>query len=82
METTKAKRQFTGIVTSAPGQKTVTVQVNRMKMNEKYKKAYRVSRKYHVHDEAGSAKVGDTVRFEECRPLSKTKRWRLISTKK
>lgn len=82
METTKAKRQFTGVVTSAPGQKTITVQVNRMKMNEKYKKAYRVSRKYHVHDEAGAAKVGDTVRFEECRPLSKTKRWRLISSKK
>ena len=47
-------------------------------MNAKYQKAARVSRKYHVHDEKGLAKVGGTVRFVECRPLSKTKRWRIV----
>lgn len=62
--------------------KTITVQVDNMKMNEKYQKKYRVSKKYHVHDEKAVAKAGDTVRFVECRPLSKTKRWRLAEVVK
>ncbi|KKW17608.1 MAG: 30S ribosomal protein S17 [Candidatus Magasanikbacteria bacterium GW2011_GWA2_50_22] len=78
---TKHLRVFTGIVISTGMKKTATVKVDTMKMNEKYQKKYTVSKKYHVHDEQNSAKVGDTVTFAECRPLSKTKRWRLISTK-
>ena len=80
MTTEKIKhgRTFTGTVTSNAMQKTITVQIDVMKMNEKYQKKYRVSKKYHVHDKDGVAKVGDTVSFEECRPLSKTKRWRLV----
>lgn len=78
MEVKKTKRTFVGTVVSAGMAKTATVKVDRMKLNEKYQKKYRVSRKYHVHDENGLAKVGDIVTFVECRPLSKTKRWTLV----
>ena len=81
-EPVKIYRTFTGLVTSDAMEKTITVQVDFMKMNEKYQKKYRVSKKYHVHDEKNEAKVGDTVAFVECRPLSKTKRWRLVTHKK
>ena len=73
-----AKRGFTGTVVSTSMNKTIVVNVDRRKLHEKYKKSYRVSRKYPVHDEKSLAKVGNIVEFVECRPLSKTKRWRLI----
>ncbi len=73
----KNERSFIGTVTSTSMQKTITVRVDAMKMNEKYQKKFRVSKKYHVHDEKNTAKVGETVKFVECRPLSKTKRWML-----
>lgn len=72
------KRQFTGEVVSAKEQKTIHVKVKTVKMDEKYKKQYSTSRKFAVHDENGMAKVGDVIIFEECRPLSKTKRWRVV----
>ena len=78
----KIYRTFNGVVMSTSMQKTITVQVDFMKMNEKYQKKYRVSKKYHVHDEKGTAKVGDKVVFVECRPLSKTKRCRLVEVTK
>lgn len=80
-ETIKLKitRTFTGKVTSTGMKKTITVVVNTMKLNTKYHKKYRVSRAFHVHDEQGVAKVGETVKFVECRPMSKTKRWRLLT---
>ncbi|MBI5729404.1 MAG: 30S ribosomal protein S17 [Candidatus Magasanikbacteria bacterium] len=78
---TKQLRTFTGTVVSAGMQKTATVKVDTMKLNAKYQKKYSVSKKYHVHDEKSAAKVGDVVTFVECRPLSKSKRWRLISIK-
>ena len=71
------KREFEGQVVSAGMQKTVVVKVDAMKLHTKYNKYYKVSKKYPVHDEKGQAKVGDKVRFVECRPLSKTKRWKL-----
>lgn len=74
----KNYRSFVGEVTSTSMNKTITAIVHDMKLNAKYQKKYRVSRKYHIHDEKGAAKVGDTVKFVECRPLSKTKRWRLV----
>lgn len=78
METKVLKtREFTGKVVSSAMAKTIVVNVDHLKMHEKYNKQYRVSKKYHVHDEKNIAKVGDTVKFLECRPLSKTKRWRL-----
>ncbi len=76
---TKTSRTFSGIVISSNMQKTAVVRVDRMKLHSKYQKRYRVSRKYHIHDEKNEAKVGDVVQFAECRPLSKTKRWRLIN---
>lgn len=72
-------RNFIGIVVAAASAKTITVKIDTMKMHSKYHKKYRMSTKYHVHDEKGLARVGDTVRFRECRPLSKTKRWYLVS---
>ncbi len=80
METTipVSKRKFEGHVTSAAMTKTIVVRVDSLKMNAKYGKSYKVSSKYHVHDEKGEAKVGDKVVFVETRPLSKTKKWRLV----
>lgn len=75
-------RQFTGEVVRAGADKTISVIVRTSKMHPKYKKQYWVSKKYAVHDEKDAAAVGDTVVFQECRPLSKTKRWRLITVMK
>ena len=75
------KRKFEGQVVSAAMTKTIVVRVDTMKLNSKYNKNYKVSSKYHVHDERGEAKVGDKVVFVETRPLSKTKRWRLVEVK-
>lgn len=71
-------RNFEGTVVSAAMTKTVVVRVDSMAMHAKYNKSYKVSNKYHVHDEKGEAKVGDKVKFVECRPMSKTKKWRLV----
>ena len=78
----KTKRVFRGKATKVDMNKTIVVQVDTMKRHPKYDKAYRVSRKYHVHDEKGEVKVGDVVNFSECRPLSATKRWRLVGVVK
>ena len=75
-------RQFLGEVVSAKGNKTITVVVKNMVTHPKYHKKYAVNRKYAVHDEKGQANLGDLVSFQECRPLSKTKRWRLIKIEK
>lgn len=76
------KRRFKGIVVSDKMDKTVVVKIDRIKVHPVYKKRYKVSKKYKVHDQKNEAKVGDQVIFEECRPLSKDKRWRLIEIKK
>ena len=80
--TSKHNRNFLGRVVSTQMNKTAVVQVDTMKLHPKYHKAYRVSKKYHVHDEKNEAQTGDQVKFMECRPLSKTKRWRLVSVLK
>ncbi|MFH1286487.1 MAG: 30S ribosomal protein S17 [Candidatus Magasanikbacteria bacterium] len=74
----RVHRQFKGVVVSAAEQKTVHVLVKTIKMHSKYSKQYTTSRKYAVHDEKGLAAEGDAIVFEECRPLSKTKRWRIV----
>ena len=74
----QAQRVFQGVVVSAKMNKTIVVRVDRVKMNEKYGKQFRMSTKFHVHDEKAEHKVGDIVRFVETRPLSKTKRWRAV----
>ena len=66
-----------GIVISTKMQKTATVSVERIKVHPLYKKRLRVKKKYHAHDELG-VREGDRVRIKECRPISKTKKWRII----
>jgi len=75
--TSKKVRTVTGTVISNKMQKTVTVQVERLVKHPKYGKYIRRSTKLHVHDEQNSCQEGDVVLIEECRPLSKTKAWRL-----
>ncbi len=74
----KIRRTFKGRVVSDKPQKTAVVLVERLKAHPKYKKRYKVSKRYKIHDEKNECKVGDIVLFEECRPLSRTKRWRLL----
>ena len=66
-----------GIVVSDSRDKTVTVEVRDVKRHPKYGKTVPVRTKFHAHDEANDAHVGDTVRIVETRPLSKSKRWRV-----
>jgi small subunit ribosomal protein S17 len=80
MEKIAKKRTFKGTVTSVKMDKTAVVSVASTKVHPKYGKQYRVSHKFHVHDEANACKVGDVVLFEETRPLSKTKKWRVTGT--
>lgn len=77
-----APRRLTGTVTSTAMLKTAVVRVDRRVAHEKYGKYFTLSKKFKVHDPEAKAKVGDTVTFEECRPLSKDKCWRYIETVK
>ncbi len=70
--------QFRGTVISDKMQQTIVVIVDRTKMNRKYKRQYRVSKKYKIHDPKEEANIGDQIIFEETRPISKGKRWKLI----
>jgi len=72
------KRKFFGIVVSNKMNKTIVVKIENTKIHPKYGKRYTVSNKYKVHDEKNQYKEGDKVVFEECRPLSKDKKWRVI----
>jgi small subunit ribosomal protein S17 len=76
------RRRFRGIVISDKMDKTIVVKVERTKEHPKYKKRYKVSKKFKVHDEKNEARVGQRVVFEECRPISKEKRWRLVQIQK
>ena len=79
------KRILTGTVTSDKTDKTVTVKVERKVKHPLYGKIIRRSKKYHAHDEQNEYNVGDKVRIEETKPISKTKTWmvkdRLIASK-
>lgn len=77
-EARNARKVRTGVVTSISGAKSITVTVDYRKRHPKYGKMITVSKKLHAHDEEQIAKVGDTVKLMETRPLSKTKRWRLV----
>ena len=72
-----ARQELTGVVTSAKMQKTIVVRVTRATQHPLYRRVVRSGKKYYAHDEAGEARVGDTVRIVSTRPLSKLKRWRL-----
>jgi small subunit ribosomal protein S17 len=73
----KLKRTLTGTVTSDKMNKTVTVLVERKVKHPLLGKIIRVSKKYHAHDEANEIHTGDVVLIEECRPIAKTKTWRV-----
>lgn len=72
------KRQLTGTIISDKMQKTVVVRVERVKAHPKYKRRFWVHKKYKAHDEKQEFHVGDRVVIEECRPMSRDKRWRVV----
>jgi len=72
------KKQLTGVVTSDKRNKTLRVEIDRRYAHPIYGKIVRGRTVCQVHDEDNVAKHGDTVEIEECRPLSKTKRWKLV----
>ena len=73
------RRVLQGVVVSDKCDKTVTVLVERRVMHPVYKKIIKRSKRYHAHDESNGCSVGDVVRIEECRPISKTKTWRVLA---
>jgi small subunit ribosomal protein S17 len=72
------KRILQGVVVSDKGNKTVVVYVERRFKHPLLQKIIRRSKKYSAHDETNQFKIGDEIRIEECRPISKTKSWRVI----
>ena len=60
--------------------KTIVVKVDRTKIHPRYKKRYTISKKYKVHDEKNKFKINDKVKFIECKPISKDKKWKVINT--
>jgi small subunit ribosomal protein S17 len=78
MELKTNRKVFTGTVVSDKNDKTITVLVTTYKTHPLYGKRVISSKKFRAHDEKNEAKMGDTVRITECRPLSATKRFRLI----
>lgn len=72
------KRVLLGTVVSDKNKQTVVVRVERRFTHPLLKKTIRLSKKYHAHDPDDAYRVGDLVRIEECRPLSKLKRWLVI----
>ncbi len=77
MSATNVKRTLTGTVVSDKMDKTVTVLVERKTKHPSLGKVLRVSKKYHAHDENNEFREGDLVSIEECRPIAKTKSWRV-----
>jgi len=73
------KRVLQGVVVSDKADKTISVHVERRIMHPLYKKFIRRSKKYSAHDPENSRKIGDLVRIQECRPISKSKRWEVLA---
>lgn len=73
-------RTKTGIITSNKMMKTIVVMVTTYKRHPKYKKQYQISKKFYAHcDDNSKFNIGDTATIEETRPISKTKRWKVIT---
>ena len=75
------KRVLSGIVVSSNSNKTITVDVTRRIKHKLYKKIIRQNKKYHAHDENNEFNVGDKVSIMESKPISKLKKWKVISNK-
>jgi small subunit ribosomal protein S17 len=78
METRNLRKERTGVVVSDKMNKSVVVAVVVREKHPIYGKFVKKTKKFHVHDAEDACKIGDTVRIMETRPLSKTKRWRLV----
>lgn len=76
------RRVIVGVVVSTKNDKTITVEVSSSEKHHLYQKSFTMTKKYRVHDENNEAKVGDTVKIMETRPLSATKRFRLVEITK
>ncbi len=74
----KVRRTKTGIVVSDKMAKTVVVQIDELKRHAKYKKSFKVSKKFKAHDENNEFKIGDKVEIEETRPYSKDKYFKVV----
>ena len=72
------RQQKVGTVVSNKMNKTIVVAVESLKKHRIYKRTYKQTKRFHVHDEENTCQIGDLVRIEETRPLSKMKRWRLV----
>ena len=72
------KKILKGVITSAKNDKTVVVEVTRKFSHPFYGKVIKRSKKYHAHDEKDVSKEGDEVLIQECRPISKTKSWKIL----
>jgi small subunit ribosomal protein S17 len=71
-------KERTGLVVSDKADKTIIVRVDYQRRHKRYRKILRSSVTLHAHDERNDANAGDTVRVQECRPMSRSKRWRLV----
>ncbi len=74
----KILKTLRGAVVSDRMQKTVIVEITRLKKHPKYKKQYKVTTRYKAHDEKGEFHAGDKVLIQQCRPFSRDKRWRVM----
>jgi small subunit ribosomal protein S17 len=73
------KKELIGKIVSDKMQKTVVVEVERIKEHPKYKRRYKVHKKYKAHTETGEFKMGDKVMIRETKPVSKDKKWEVVS---
>ena len=78
MENRNLRKERTGVVTSNKMDKSITVAIKWKEKHPIYGKFVNKTKKYHAHDENNECNIGDTVKIMETRPLSKTKRWRLV----
>ena len=78
METSNLRKERTGVLTSNKMDKSITVAIKWKEKHPIYGKFVNKTKKYHAHDEKNECGIGDTVKIMETRPLSKTKRWRLV----
>ncbi len=82
VEQAPVRKERTGEVVSAKMQKTIVVRVERRVPHPDFKKIVRIHKRFYVHDETNTAKVGDRVVIRETRPMSKLKRWELVTVLK
>lgn len=82
VEKSTGRKMIIGQVTSTKMAKTIVVEATRQKAHPLYRRVVKRSKKFYAHDEKGLANVGDFVKIEETRPLSRLKRWRLIEVLK